>query len=73
MDKARVLIVEDEDIYRKILCNTLREHGIEVQATDSGEEAWELIKQQRFPVIISDIRLSGNISGMDLLRDAKEL
>ena len=73
MKKPSVLIVEDNDICRKILCNTLNEHGIEVQSTGSGEEAWELIKQQRFPVIISDIRLSGNISGMDLLRDAKEL
>ncbi|MCF6147484.1 MAG: sigma-54-dependent Fis family transcriptional regulator [Candidatus Kuenenia sp.] len=73
MKKASVLIVEDNDICRKILCNTLKEHGIEVQSTGSGEEAWELIKQQRFPVIISDIRLSGNVSGMDILKDAKEL
>ncbi|MBM4055115.1 MAG: sigma-54-dependent Fis family transcriptional regulator [Planctomycetes bacterium] len=73
MEKTKILIVEDEEVYRKVLSNTLREHGLDVQATESGEEAWELIKQHRFPLIISDIRLSGKISGMDILRDAKEL
>ncbi|MCF6149519.1 MAG: sigma-54-dependent Fis family transcriptional regulator [Candidatus Kuenenia sp.] len=73
MDKIKVLIIEDEEIYRKILRNTLKEHGMDVHAAESGEEAWELIKQHRFPVIISDIRLSGKISGMDILKDAKEL
>ncbi|MBM4055687.1 MAG: sigma-54-dependent Fis family transcriptional regulator [Planctomycetes bacterium] len=73
MTKVNILVIEDEEIYRKVLCNAMREHYKEVQAVESGEEAWELIKQHRFPLIISDIRLSGKISGMDILRDSKEL
>ncbi|MCF6148618.1 MAG: sigma-54-dependent Fis family transcriptional regulator [Candidatus Kuenenia sp.] len=73
MDKVQILVIEDEEVYRNVLCIALREHNMEVQAVASGEEAWELIKQHRFPLIISDIRLAGKVSGMDILKDVKEL
>ncbi|MBM4055076.1 MAG: sigma-54-dependent Fis family transcriptional regulator [Planctomycetes bacterium] len=73
MEKPQVLVVEDEDVCRNMLCVVLKAHDMEAHAVASGEEAWEGIKQQRFPVIISDIQLSGKISGMDILRQAKEL
>jgi len=72
METVKALVVEDESVYRKVLYNALKEKGLDVQAAEIGEEALELINKTEYPVIVTDIKLTGKIEGMELLRIAKE-
>jgi DNA-binding NtrC family response regulator len=65
----RVLIVEDEFIVANDLRLLLMRAGHKVTGIAvSAEEAEELIQQQRPDMVIVDIILEGNLSGIDLAR-----
>lgn len=64
--RARVLLVEDDDLFAKILVKVLsKEH--DVTHANDGIEASRVLTEQSFDIIISDLLLPG-ISGMELLR-----
>jgi len=67
----RVLIVEDEKDFRDLLADHLRGCGYEVEEAVSREDAFELLEEKDFPVILLDLLLpDGN--GMDILEWIKE-
>jgi DNA-binding NtrC family response regulator len=65
-NKGRVLVVDDNENFRKTLCYNLEEHGYEVKECGEGAGALGLVRKEKFDVVILDIRLPG-IGGMDLL------
>ena len=66
MDKARVLIVEDEAIVSMDLRYKLEAMGHSVIAEDSsGEEAVEAASRLHPDVVLMDIGLSGEMDGID--------
>ena len=66
MDKLRVLIVEDEAIVSMDLRYMLESLGYTVPAeVGSGEEAVNAASQRRPDVVLMDIRLSGEMDGID--------
>jgi CheY-like chemotaxis protein len=68
----RILIVEDEPLTAFDNEVMLGDLGYEVVATlDSFEDAIELIDRERIDLILSDYRLSGQRTGLDLARAAK--
>ena len=68
----RILIVEDEPLTAFDNEVMLRDLGYEVVATlDTFEDAIELIDRERIDLILSDYRLSGQRTGLDLARAAK--
>jgi two-component system, NtrC family, response regulator PilR len=69
---ARVLIVDDERSMRELLSIVLRRDGYEVLTAEDGAAAVELLKQQRFDILITDIRMP-QMNGVDLLREAKQI
>ncbi len=71
---VHILVVDDEPI----LLDTLKEHleleGATVSTASNGNEAFELLKNHGFNVILSDVRMP-ECSGVELLakiRDFKE-
>jgi len=72
MSIEKVLIVDDEAIIRDFLVEALKRKGIDAQAVDTGEKAVKLLQDQSFDMVITDLKMPG-ISGMDVLRKAKEL
>jgi DNA-binding NtrC family response regulator len=70
---ARVLLVEDEANGRRILTLSLRSRGHDVQACPSSEKAFELLGQERFDIILTDLRLHGRDAGLDVIRKSSEL
>ncbi|MEK7290004.1 MAG: sigma-54 dependent transcriptional regulator [Planctomycetota bacterium] len=70
---TRILVVDDEIGYRKVLSNTLSERGFTVKTAASGEEALEELKRQEFPIIIVDMKLPGDIDGLEVLQRAKKM
>jgi two-component system, response regulator PdtaR len=69
----RILIVEDEPLTAFDNEVMLGDLGYEVVATlDSFEDAIELLDREKIDLILSDYRLSGERTGMDLARAAKK-
>ncbi len=66
-----VLIVDDDDVTRKLLKEVLEKEGYRVHLAGSGEQAVHLIRGQVFPIILSDIRML-EMDGMAVLREVKK-
>ena len=66
MNKARIVVVEDESIISAHLQEILTQLGYEVPATaSSGDEAVEVVGKVRPDLVLMDIMLSGETDGID--------
>jgi DNA-binding NtrC family response regulator len=66
MDKAHILIVDDEPAQRKVLAGYLRKQKHAVREAGSVEEARRLLAEQDTDIVLTDLRMPG-ASGQDLL------
>jgi DNA-binding response OmpR family regulator len=62
----RVLVVEDDDLLREIVCDQLREHGFTVLEAASGEEAIAHCAAPVPDMLVADAGLPGVIDGYEL-------
>jgi CheY-like chemotaxis protein len=63
---TRLLVVEDEAIAALFLRHTLERLGHQIVAVvDSGEEAVEVALRERPDLVLMDIRLRGDLDGVD--------
>ncbi len=69
---TRILVAEDEDIMRITVLDHLRSHGWQVDEAENGTQALKLIKQNRYQLLLSDIRMPG-MDGETLLAEVKKL
>ena len=65
MMQPRVLIADDEPSMRKLLETDLRLRSFEPHCCASANEALQLVKEQDFDVLLTDIRMPG-LSGTEL-------
>jgi DNA-binding NtrC family response regulator len=70
---VNILVVDDDRETRELLQEVLSEEGYNVVTSSSGEEALEVGKQECFDVIISDMKLGPDLSGLDVLRAYKTI
>ncbi|MFN3621069.1 response regulator [Sphingorhabdus sp.] len=70
--RAPVLIVEDEFLLRLMLSNQLREHGFDVIEASSADEALTMLSAPTPCLIVTDVRMPGNLNGIDLLSRVRE-
>jgi CheY-like chemotaxis protein len=70
VQRARILVVDDEPEVTNCLRRLLRRH-FEVEVATSGEEALEKLERFDPDVVISDYRMA-KMSGRDLLRQVRE-
>jgi two-component system, NtrC family, response regulator PilR len=68
--KANILIVDDEASMRELLQILLQRDGYEVQTAEDGAVALELVKNNEFDLLISDIQMP-TLSGIELLRQLR--
>ena len=71
MNNARILIVDDEVIMRESLAAWLQRDGHAVQTAASGESALKKCRENRFDILLLDIKMEG-MDGLDVLRRVKE-
>ena len=71
MNNARILIVDDELIMRESLAAWLERDGYTVQTAASGESALKKCRENRFDILLLDIKMEG-MDGLDVLRRIKE-
>lgn len=66
----RIMVVEDNDLNRKLFCDVLKANGFETLGLDDGNMVLNGARQFAPDLIIMDIQLPG-ISGFDLIVAAK--
>ena len=66
----RILVVEDNDLNRKLFCDVLKNQGYAVEPVADGEEALDAARRFVPNLIIMDIQLP-TISGLELIEAAK--
>jgi len=66
----RIMVVEDNDLNRKLFCDVLRANGYEVEPVADGKQVLPTARSTKPDLIIMDIQLPG-VSGLDLIRAAK--
>lgn len=62
----KVLVVEDNDLNRKLFCDLLRAHDFEPEPLADGREALATAQSQSPDLIIMDIQMP-HVSGLDLI------
>lgn len=67
----KILIVDDEEEILIFMSKFLKRLNIDCVVCNSGEQAIEVYKQQKFDFVLLDIHLGG-ISGIDVLKILKQ-
>jgi two-component system KDP operon response regulator KdpE len=67
VNNSRILVVDDEPRLRQALRSTLSALGFVVADAESGEAALEILRAERFDLILLDINMPG-ISGFETCR-----
>lgn len=66
----RIMVVEDNDLNRKLFCDVLKSQGFSVEPVGDGLEALDKARAFAPDLMIMDIQLP-NISGLELIEEAK--
>ncbi|NQT19238.1 MAG: sigma-54-dependent Fis family transcriptional regulator, partial [Planctomycetes bacterium] len=69
--RPTVLIVEDEELFRRTLSATLRDEDYEVYSEPSATSALKLLEQQDVDIVITDVRMPG-MDGIRFLEEARQ-
>jgi two-component system response regulator AtoC len=68
--KIRVMVVDDNKMFRDVVADQLNDSNIEAAAVGSGEEALKSLGTTDCDVVLLDINMPG-ISGLDVLRQIR--
>lgn len=72
MEKKRILVVDDNELFRDSIVETLLRRGYEVESAHDGHNALVLLSHSSYDLIISDMKMPG-MSGIELLENVKKL
>ena len=67
MENLRLLFVDDEEELVSAVVERLELRGIDAVGVTSGDEALHRLREERFDVVVIDVKMPG-IGGIDVLR-----
>jgi len=70
--RGRMLVVDDLEASRLVVCLGLRRHGFEADAVASGEEALARLAQSKYDAVLLDIHMPG-MGGYETCRRIRQL
>lgn len=70
-EDATILVVDDEEMLRKILDKILTKEGHTVHLAASGSEALEILAREHVDLVITDVKMP-EMDGFDLLKTIKK-
>lgn len=70
MVSKRILVVDDDEVIRRLLRSYLTQSGYEVVEAEDGEKAIERIGQERFDLIICDVMMPHK-DGWEVVREVR--
>ncbi|HEY1557293.1 MAG TPA: sigma-54 dependent transcriptional regulator [Kofleriaceae bacterium] len=68
---GRILVVDDEKSMREFLAICLRREGHEVSLVQDGGEALGKLRDQPFDLVVTDLKMPGEVDGLAILRAIK--
>lgn len=73
-DQKKILVVEDNEPLREIVCNCLIAENYQVTGVENGERAWEALSKNDYSLIISDVRMPimSGVKLLELVRSKKK-
>lgn len=66
-----VLIIDDEKRMTDSLRDLLTAHGCKVETANSGAEGIQALERNRYPVVVTDLRMQG-VDGLNVIRHVHE-
>jgi len=69
--KLKLMVLDDEPIVGKRLAPALSKINCEVETFTSSEAALEKLKEERFDILVTDIRMEG-LDGIEVLEAVRE-
>ncbi len=66
MMMARVLVVDDEEILRMLIRDTLEDMGYEIEEAENGQEALERVAQEHYDLMILDYMMP-HVTGIEVI------
>jgi two-component system, cell cycle response regulator len=66
----QILVVEDNDANRAMLCRRLNKHGYATTEAADGQEALDAVRSRRFDLVLCDIMMPG-VDGFEVLRQMR--
>ena len=70
---GRILYVEDSRSLRASTTEILEQKGLQVTSFSEAEAAWEEFQNQEYDLVITDILLSGKMSGLGLVNNIRRM
>ena len=67
----RILVIDDEAVIRDLMGEILEEAGYEAVGVDAAARGLELLEQDGFGLVVSDIVMPG-FSGLELLEELRK-
>ncbi|MBL8842657.1 MAG: response regulator [Planctomycetes bacterium] len=65
-----ILVVDDDRLMVRTLCDLLRRRGFEADGAHSGEEALAAARRKRYSALLMDVRMAG-MSGVEALKELR--
>ncbi len=70
-EKQSILLVDDDQEFRKAMKKMFERSGYSVTLAADGQEALNILSEETFDLIISDLRMP-NLNGMQLMEELKK-
>jgi len=69
---AQVLVIDDEEVIRDLIQETLEERGHHVRCVSNAHDGLELVKSNSFDLVLLDLKMPG-MDGAELLHEIKAI
>lgn len=72
MTLEKILVIDDEELVRNFIAETLSRKGLEVQTAENGKVGIALFKDSTYDLVITDMKMP-DLTGIDVLKKIKEI
>ncbi|MFW5731060.1 MAG: response regulator [Desulfonatronovibrionaceae bacterium] len=69
--KIKILIVDDEQLFRQTLAERLNQRGFAAREASGGRECLKLMEDEPFDVVLLDLKMT-ELSGLEVLEQIKK-
>lgn len=70
-EKTKILVIDDEEVIRRIYAKALASEHCKVDAVAGGKDALQIMERRPFDVVLLDLMLPG-MDGMTILKNIKK-
>ena len=71
MQVLKILVVDDDPVTRALICKRLSKDDYQVESAPSGTDAVKMIRETHYDVVLTDLKMPGDIDGIGVLESAK--